>query len=464
MLTTVDAVHGTYYALLHVWIDLFGRSMLSIRLPSALAVGAASAGIVVLCRRLGSGHVGIAAALVFAVLPRTGYMGGEARSYALSAAVAVWVTVFAVSLLRRPERRRRVWLAWGLAVAATIAVFLYAVLALVGLGIVAVLRSRSQDPAHPTDLARAARWSLLGLLIASPVIAFAVGQRDQISFLGRQDAVTPATVLIAQWFGPPSGSSVVLAVVGWAGILVGLAVAARRWRPRRAPVDGDSRVLPPDAALLPAAAAAVVLVPLLVLLAADLAGAHVYTVRYLSFATPFVAILLAVAVDAAIGRIGRRAALVGGVVAVLVIAALAGPSDIAQRQPLAKDGGSDWAEVAAVVGARARPGDAVAFDETAPIARRPRAVKYLYPADFAGLADVTLETPSADTQGLRDVTRSLAASRAALESTDGRLWFVDYRGASTVRPPQLAQLARLGYRVTASYRLHRDTVYRLDRR
>src|SRR3954469_22800654 len=49
-LTKIDAVHGAYYAFLHVWVNLFGTSELATRLPSAVAVGFMVAGTVVLVR------------------------------------------------------------------------------------------------------------------------------------------------------------------------------------------------------------------------------------------------------------------------------------------------------------------------------------------------------------------------------------------------------------------------------
>ncbi|MET0989296.1 MAG: hypothetical protein ABWY54_01485, partial [Glaciihabitans sp.] len=43
MIGTVDAVHALYYALIHVVFDVFGYSPLAMRVPSAVAVGAAAA-------------------------------------------------------------------------------------------------------------------------------------------------------------------------------------------------------------------------------------------------------------------------------------------------------------------------------------------------------------------------------------------------------------------------------------
>ena len=56
-----------------------------------------------LTRRLSTASAALAAGLVFAVLPRVTWMGIEGRSYAMTAAVAVWLTVLFVSLLRRRE-------------------------------------------------------------------------------------------------------------------------------------------------------------------------------------------------------------------------------------------------------------------------------------------------------------------------------------------------------------------------
>ena len=100
LLDNVDAVHGAYSLVLHVWIDLFGSSELATRGLSAVFVGVATAGTFVLARTLISTRVGMLAALIFALLPRVTYMGSEARSAAVATAVVVWLTVLLVHLLR----------------------------------------------------------------------------------------------------------------------------------------------------------------------------------------------------------------------------------------------------------------------------------------------------------------------------------------------------------------------------
>ena len=53
MLTHVDAVHGLYYLVMHGWIRLAGESPFALRLPSALAVGAAVAAVTLIAGRRG---------------------------------------------------------------------------------------------------------------------------------------------------------------------------------------------------------------------------------------------------------------------------------------------------------------------------------------------------------------------------------------------------------------------------
>ncbi|GAA4349348.1 hypothetical protein [Microbacterium rhizosphaerae] len=45
LLGNLDAVHGRYYAGLHVWGWMFGVSPFAVRLPSAIAVGLATSAV-----------------------------------------------------------------------------------------------------------------------------------------------------------------------------------------------------------------------------------------------------------------------------------------------------------------------------------------------------------------------------------------------------------------------------------
>ena len=65
---------GLYLPLMHGWFAVFPATEFWSRLSSAVAVGLAAAGVVVLGRRL-STPVALAAGLVFALLPRVTWAG-----------------------------------------------------------------------------------------------------------------------------------------------------------------------------------------------------------------------------------------------------------------------------------------------------------------------------------------------------------------------------------------------------
>ncbi len=83
MLGNVDAVHGAYYMLAWVVARLFGTGELALRLPSAIAMAVAAVFVAALGRRLVSPAAGLAAGLLFAVVPDISLYGQDARSYAM---------------------------------------------------------------------------------------------------------------------------------------------------------------------------------------------------------------------------------------------------------------------------------------------------------------------------------------------------------------------------------------------
>src|SRR5262249_23460090 len=84
MLSNVDAVHGLYYVLMHGWFQIFPPTEFWSRAPSALGIGGAAAGLVVLGKQFSSRTVAMSAGVVCAVLPRATWAGIEARPYAVS--------------------------------------------------------------------------------------------------------------------------------------------------------------------------------------------------------------------------------------------------------------------------------------------------------------------------------------------------------------------------------------------
>ena len=433
-LSTIDAVHGVYYAFLHIWISAFGSSELSTRMPSAIATGFMVAGTVILVRAFAGTRPALLAGAILIFLPRATAMATEARSYALGAAAAVWVTVLLIHLLRRRRAGAWVWVGYGIAMAASIYLFLYLALVLLVHGVAVLVLYRNR-------LGQWLRGVAVALVLAAPIVALAYQERQQIDFLARRNYATFANVVVSQWFG-----SVAVAIVCWALILVAIVAAVPRIR-------SGCRGVP---ALVVLALVWLVL-PTGVLLLGNATVSPMYNVRYLTFSTPAAAILIALGIVAVARRLATRwrtvlaAALLG---ALLVACA---PDYLSQRTPYAKDGGSDFRQVAEYIGANSTPGDAIVFDQTTKPSRDPRLALRLYPSSFTSVTDVALITPFNETSGLWDITASLAELSLGGYPT---VWAVELdHGTDPV--PDVAYLEAHGYVVESSILIHRTTIYHL---
>ena len=176
LLGGVDAVHGLYYGLMHLWIQAFGASPFSVRLPSAIACGLAAAGVYVLGRRLAGSAAGRFAALVFLVLPGVAWMAADARSGGFVTATTVWC---AVLLLDAIERGRWRWI--GYAVLLTLSILLFVQTAVLVL-------------AHAITVAwvrpgwRVARWWAVAVAVPGvalvPFALVTLSQRAQVDWIG----------------------------------------------------------------------------------------------------------------------------------------------------------------------------------------------------------------------------------------------------------------------------------------
>lgn len=431
MLGRVDAVHGLYYLFLHFWIRLVGISEFAVRFPSAIAVGIAAAGVVVLARQFASHRVALVAGLACIALPRFSYMGMEARSYALATAVAVWLTVLLVVLIRRQSTRWLHWAAYAALAALGVWLFLYLALLVVVHGIYVVLDRQSRPM-----IRRWAVWAAAGLLASAPVAILAVLERHQLSFLALRPLNANA-LLLSPWFG-----NIVVAVIGWLLILLATAAALRR-RTRR-----QSR--------LTLLALLWLLVPGTILVAMTLAVVPIYSVRYLSFCAPAAALLIGLGVDA----LGRRYL---RWIAVILLVASAASTYVYQRGEFAKDDGSDWRQVATFMGASATPGDGVYFDPTTKPSQRPRLSMHLYPDGYAGLIDVALRTPFDAGNWLWDTVVPLEQDYGALTPLH-TLWVIDMTGSpAQTSVDQQRILEGDGFTLVNSTQLHRTTVYEYTR-
>jgi mannosyltransferase len=439
MLHSVDAVHGTYYLFLHGWINLFGASEISTRLPSAIAVGFAAAGTVVLGRLLFSRRVAVIAGLVFAVLPRVTYMGAEARSYAIATAIGVWLTVLFVTLLQRRIVTRLPWLLYGIGMSLAIYSFLYmAFLVLIHAIVLLVFRR---------ERAIIKRWigaGSIAFVLSLPILIFDLAQHHQVAFLGNRPKFSPNLIFVTQWFGNPW-----MAALCWVFILTAIGAAIVSWRRSR---RRGIAYRPSMGGML---VAAWFVLPTLLLELGNAFVAPMYTTRYLSFCTPAVALAVALGVTV-LGRNWMRVA------AIAVLFGLATPTYLTQRGPYAKDGGSDWRQYSAVIKENARPGDAVVFDSAIKPSQKPRLALHLYPDDFAGLVDVGLVTPYYQTGGLWDVTAPVSTLGPALNGKT-RVWAAEKTSPTGATPLDVTQLKELGYHVVREIPVHRTTVYELSR-
>ncbi len=431
MVHTIDVVHALFNTALHPWFAVAGVSEITVRLPSLLAVGIATAGVLVLARRLFGPSIAVAAGLIFAVLPRVTWMGIEGRSYATTVAVAVWWTVLFVGLLRRPRWYGYLGYAVVTAVAGSLNIFLVLLVGAHGLTLLLDRRLRWRRTFW-TWLAAAA----IGVLGAAPVLLTAAGQSAQIGPTRYGPLGYLRSVVVNQWFlgdtptvylaggrvldGGGSGvwklAAVGLALLCWALIAYGL-LSAGSVTARPA-----ARDVPEPRVLL----VAWLVVPTVILVGYALLGSTpIYNPRYLSYGAPAVAILTALGLHTLITRpaaVSRRRTV--GAVAALAVISLAVPVYASQRTPTAKSG-ADWAGAAAFVAAQRTPGSegvyfaprsATATDSTSGTTSRTLAT--IYPDALAGMRDITLiSTPAADAN-LTGRSLSLSAARARLQGLD----------------------------------------------
>jgi len=356
MLGNIDAVHGLYYLIMHGWFAVFPATECFSRLSSALAVGVAAAGVVGLGRQLSTRPVALTAGLLFAMLPRVTWAGMETRSYALSMAVAVWLTVFCVYAARRGRPWH--WLLYCLLLTAATLLNVFVVLILPAHAVAVVVFSHSRQASR--YWAAAATAVVAGTV---PFMAFAQSQLFQVRWISPLEADTVGQLLSVQYFDLSAPFAILAGVILIAGIGCGLTDAGTISR------------------RLVLVTTVWITVPTAILLAYSALRHPVYYPRYLTFTTPAAALLL----GACIVAIGRTRA---GIAAVLILcAAVAAPNYLAQRGPYAK-AGMDYSAVADVIGRYAAPDDCLVLDNSTTWAPGPiRPLVSARPAAFATLHD-----------------------------------------------------------------------------
>lgn len=462
MVHNIDIVHSLYNTAMHPWLALAGVSDVTVRLPSAVGVGLAAAGVYCLGRRLFTGgRAAVIAALVFAILPRTTWMAIEGRSYAITAAVAVWSTVLLVALVRRPTVARGVGYALAVGIGTSLNIFLILLPGAHGLALLWDRRTRFTRTFWLFVVAGSG-----GLLLGLPVLLTAMGQAAQIGAARWGPLGYVRNALVNQWFlgdtptisvsggkelteAPGSQlwqyAAVMLAALCW------LLVAWALWSAR------DRRGSPVPSAL-PLLAAWVV-VPTAVMIADAVLNTPVYNPRYLSFCTPAVALLVAAGLT--------NLSFWPRILASVLIVALLVPIYVSQRTAYAKSG-ADWQSIAAFVSDRKGPDQAVYFaprvepipDDAEAATTTARIAAVLYPHAFAGIRDLTEVASPAESADLLGRSRSLADSMEGL--ADVRTVFVirrnDYPDDEVARENRL--LVDAGFKEVDGWTGPLDTVLR----
>jgi mannosyltransferase len=419
MVQHVDAVHAAYYAFMHFWIIAFGTSNFALRAPSMLAVGVATAGVVVLGRKLGSQRIAICSGVVFMMLPRVTWMGIEARSLATTAAVAVWLTILFVHLV---DRQRRGYFALYLVLGiAGVTLNIYIALLVIAHGLIFILARHRIRNFRRMFFA----WAISAVVVAVltlPVTLLATSETAQLPFGPLTLRSTANALLIGQYFigatptylrsvpVPPTSlwslSAIVLACIGWVCILA--PIVLRRVRPARRDSTSLSLVL---------IAAAWIFVPIVLVIGYSLVSTPIYTARYFSFTTPAVALLMGTTV-AALSK--RR---VQTVAALVIFALVATPVYLSQRTPISKNG-SDWQQAAAIVQRNAKPGQDIYYGMvTLDSERHMSELENGYPAVLSTLHNVSQVKTGVQDSTLWGTYRSLANSAAEVRASPV-LWAV----------------------------------------
>jgi len=365
LLGHIDAVHGLYYLLMHGWFAIFPPTEFWSRAPSAVAIGAAAAGVTVFTRQFVPGRAtALCAGAMFAILPRTTWAGMEARSDAFAAAAAIWLTVLLVVAARR--NRPRLWLVYALGL--MLSILLNLNLILLVLVYAAMLPLLTPTKARKSPVIWWAVTSAVAVGAMTPFIVFAHGQVWQVNWIYPVSWHYAFDIILRQYFD----HSVPFAIL--TAVLIVAAIVARQ-AGARAPAGDTRNVL--------VICATWVVLPTALVVVYSAINEPIYYPRYLIFTAPAVAVVLAVCVV----TIARKPWPIAGVVLLFVVAAV--PNYLfTQRWPYAKEGW-DYSQVADLISSHAAPGDCLMVDNTVPWKPGPiRALLATRPAAFRSLIDV----------------------------------------------------------------------------
>jgi mannosyltransferase len=392
LVKNIDAVHGLYYAFMHVWGGAFGFSPFALRVPSAFFVGLSAFLLFHLALKLRLSPTAAAwAAIVFIALPRTHLAGSEARSNALTATLAIALILVLIWALERDRNWLR-WLAFAGVLTLSIYTFMFSALILVPIGIYVAV-------SHRRLFWKFIVASLGAIVLSAPVIYYGYLERGQVGWIHAKpltEYLWEALVAVDYNRAWP------MAVIG-----LGLCILAIL---RKAPL------LIVLWATLPSA----------LLIAVSLVSQPYFVDHYLTFTTGATALLIA------IGLSKVPVAPIRWITLALLVA-LSIPSFIQSREPMAK--GTEWARVAAAVNDNSSPGDGLLLpDPTSKDARAIDLMVVAYEPEFQGRIDLTLKVKPADTNRLFGIRTKL---KNAAEPSGNRVLVLNAPSAGESRATDL---------------------------
>lgn len=382
----LDAVFCPYYLALHGWTAVFGDSVLSLRLPSILAMAGAAALTGELGRRLLGPAAGTIAGLLLGLIPNVSRYAAEARPYAWVSLMSILALIMLYRALDLPSAGR--WAVYGAALLGLGMGSLVALAALAGHAGLLIIRLRRR-PLGRHAMVLPWRVVVTGtLLVLSPLIWWGLQQRA-----AQLHWVPPMTLGAVYTFPRYLAGS---AEVAW--LLIGMLLMAAY------------RMTRPVAEMAAAAG-----LPLLAVCVVSFAGPSFWVNRYLLFVLPPTVIVAA----AALTRPGLRSRVLPLAAALAVFAAAGVPGQVAVRQPTFKNG-TDYRTLAAAIMRGQQPGDVIVLEQ----GRTQRAgIDYYLRHDPGRPRDVLLREPAAATATLTAAEYADGAVRLAAAA---RVWLVAF--------------------------------------
>jgi mannosyltransferase len=446
LLSHVDAVHGTYYLLMHGWVVL-GSSPTVLRVPSVIAMVAGAALVAIIGTRLtGSGWAGLVAGLVLALTPSISYYAQTARSYALVLACVAAATLVLIRTLRAEAagetgaRLKRWWVLYGALVVVASYLNEMALLILIAHA-VTVLAARYGRPVFERFVVIAV---VCGVLLV-PLALLSYHERAAVGWIGRP-TVRDLGILWHDYFGGNSVIAAILTVFAVAAVLPPRGWQWRNWRAglRNGASAEDARAAwwEQGGVSLPSVALPLLVLPGGLLMLESVVLHPLYTDRYVLYSATAAALLagggcyrvgqwLAQHAGRRMGDpAARRVLLVAPGVAAL-LCSLVLNFGAAEKARSANDRQFDFGGPSFYVGAHARPGDGVLF-----INSFYRKARLGYPADFRNVTDFAM-AQSPQRAGNFNGTDKPLTTVQSLMLTYQRIWVVGNAPSPGLANPQM---------------------------